>query len=100
MLRITANDTLVTRHLSTHILHGITRAALMRYAAEVQMKVEERPFTIHEAQAAQEAFITSAGSLLCPVVSVDGVAIGTGRPGPISQKLRALYIEESRKAAR
>ena len=97
---ITANGTLVTRHLSTHILHGITRAALMRYAAEVQMKVEERPFTIHEAQAAQEAFITSAGSLLCPVVSVDGVAIGTGRPGPISQKLRAIYIEESRKVAR
>lgn len=97
---ITADGTLVTRHLSTHILHGITRAALMRYAAEVQMKVEERPFTIHEVQAAQEAFITSAGSLLCPVVSVDGVTIGTGKPGPISQRLRALYIEESRKAAR
>ncbi|MEX0968936.1 MAG: D-amino-acid transaminase [Paracoccaceae bacterium] len=96
---ITADGTLLTRHLSNHILHGITRKALMRYAGEVQMKVEERPFTILEAQAAQEAFITSAGSLLCPVVKVDGVAIGSGEPGPITQRLRALYIEESRKAA-
>ena len=97
---VTAEGTLVTRDLSTRILHGITRAMLLRYASEVQMKVEERAFTLHEAQSAREAFITSAGALLCPVVKIDGAVIGTGMPGPITQRLRALYVEESRKAAR
>ena len=97
---VTEDGTLITRHLSTHILHGITRAALLRYAAEVQLKIEERPFTIGEAQSAREAFVTSAGLLVCPVVQIDGHPIGTGKPGPITQRLRTLYIEESRKAAR
>jgi len=97
---ITGDGTLITRHLSNHILHGVTRAALMRYTAEAQLKVEERPFTIAEAQSAREAFITSAGSLVCPVVKIDGQPIGNGKPGPVTQRLREIYIDESRKAAR
>ena len=90
---------IVTRALSNDILHGITRAAVLRFAQEAQMAVEERNFTIEEAQAADEAFITSASTFVMPVVSIDGVALGDGTPGPLALRLREIYIEESRKAA-
>jgi D-alanine transaminase len=96
---IVKGDTIVTRHLGTEILHGITRAAVLRFAREAQMKVEERPFTIDEAKAADEAFITSASAFVMPVVGIDGAAIGTGTPGPVAKRLREIYLEESRKAA-
>ena len=92
-------DTIVTRHLGTEILHGITRAAVLRFAREAQMKVEERSFTIEEAQAADEAFITSASTFVMPVVELDGAAIGTGKPGSVAARLREIYLEESRKVA-
>ena len=63
------------------------------------MKVEERPFTVAEAQAADEAFITSASTFVMPVVELDGTPIGTGKPGPVATRLREIYLEESRKAA-
>ena len=69
---VKADGTIVTRGLSNSILHGITRAAVLRYAAEAQIKVEERPFTIQEAQGAAEAFFTSASAFVMPVVEVDG----------------------------
>ena len=90
---------IVTRALSNDILHGITRAAVLRFAAEAQMQVEERSFTIEEAQAADEAFVTSASSFVMPVVEIDGAALGDGRPGPVATRLREIYLEESRKAA-
>ncbi|WP_323766038.1 D-amino-acid transaminase [Marinovum sp.] len=90
---------IITRALSTDILHGITRAAVLRFAEEAQMKVEERSFTIAEAQAADEAFITSASSFVTPVVQIDGVALGAGVPGPVAKRLRQIYIDESRKVA-
>ena len=93
------DNTIVTRQLGTEILHGITRAAVLRFAAEAQMKVEERLFTIEEAQGADEAFITSATMFVTPVVEIDGKAVGTGAPGPVARRLREIYIEESRKAA-
>lgn len=96
---IVKNGTIITRQLSTDILHGITRAAVLRFAAEAQMKVEERPFTIEEAQNADEAFITSASTFVMPVVEVDGATVGTGRPGPVAARLREIYLEESRNAA-
>lgn len=97
---IVKGDTIVTRHLGNEILHGITRAAVLRFAREAQMKVEERPFTIEEAQAADEAFITSASTFVMPVVEIDGAPVGTGTPGPIAARLREIYLDESRKAAR
>lgn len=90
---------IITRALSNDILHGITRAAVMRYADEAQLKVEERSFTLDEAKEADEAFVTSASAFVMPVVEIDGVALGTGKPGPVSQRLREIYLEESRKAA-
>ncbi|MCC7319549.1 MAG: D-amino-acid transaminase [Rubellimicrobium sp.] len=96
---IVANGRLITRALSPEILHGITRAAVMRLAAEMQMEVEERAFTIAEAQAADEALVTSATAFVMPVVAIDGVDLGSGRPGPVVTRLRAIYIEEMRRAA-
>ena len=79
---IVKGNTIVTRHLGTEILHGITRAAVLRFAREAQMTVEERPFTVEEAKAADEAFITSASSFVMPVVEMDGQAIGNRQAGP------------------
>ncbi|MBY6113025.1 D-amino-acid transaminase [Mameliella alba] len=90
---------IVTRGLSNDILHGITRAAVLRFAKEAQMEVEERNFTIEEAQGADEAFITSASTFVMPVVEIDGVVLGGGTPGPRALRLREIYLEESRKAA-
>ncbi|MDJ0822299.1 MAG: D-amino-acid transaminase [Paracoccaceae bacterium] len=92
-------NTIVTRALSNDILHGITRAAVLRFAKEAQMQVEERNFTIDEAKDADEAFITSASTFVMPVVEIDGVTLGDGTPGARAQRLREIYLEESRKAA-
>ncbi len=90
---------IITRHLGNEILHGITRAAVLRFAREAQMVVEERAFTIDEVKAADEAFITSASTFVMPVVEIDGDAIGSGTPGPVASRLREIYLDESRKAA-
>lgn len=90
---------IITRNLGHEILHGITRAAVLRFAREAQMEVEERPFTIAEAQAADEAFITSASAFVMPVVEIDGAKIGEGTPGRVATRLREIYLDEMRKAA-
>lgn len=90
---------IITRALSNDILHGITRAAVLRFAREAQMEVEERSFTLDEAVAADEAFVTSASAFVMPVVEIDGVTLGGGKPGPVAVRLREIYLEESRKAA-
>lgn len=90
---------IVTRHLGNEILHGITRAAVLRCAREAQMEIEERSFTIDEAKSADEAFVTSASAFVMPVVEIDGVALGDGTPGPVAARLRVIYLDESRKAA-
>lgn len=96
---IVKGNQIITRQLSTDILHGITRAAVLRLAREAQMEVIERPFTIAEAQAADEAFITSASAFVMPVVSIDGTALGDGKPGKVTTRLREIYLDEMRKAA-
>ncbi|MEO6300563.1 MAG: D-amino-acid transaminase [Paracoccaceae bacterium] len=96
---IVKGSRIITRALSSDILHGITRSAVLRFAAEAQMEVEERPFTIAEAQLADEAFITSASAFVMPVVEVDGAMLGSGKPGPIVARLREIYLDEMRKAA-
>ncbi|MFZ1467680.1 MAG: D-amino-acid transaminase [Paracoccaceae bacterium] len=90
---------IITRALSSDILHGITRAAVLRFAREAQMEVEERNFTIEEAMTADEAFITSASAFVTPVVQLDGADIGTGKPGHVATRLREIYLDEMRKAA-
>ncbi len=90
---------IITRPKTNDILHGITRAAVLRFAEEAQMAVEERNFTIEEAQDADEAFITSASTFVMPVVEIDGAQIGDGKPGSVAPRLREIYLEESRKVA-
>jgi len=82
-----------TRELSFDILHGVTRAAVLKLARERQLRVEERPFSIEEAQTAREAFITAASNAATAVIEIDGVQIGDGRPGPVTQALRAAYLD-------
>jgi D-alanine transaminase len=96
---IVKGNRIITRQLSNEILHGITRAAVLRCAAEAQMEVEERPFTIEEAKAADEAFFTSASAFVMPVVQIDGESIGAGKPGTVATRLREIYLDEMRKAA-
>ena len=96
---ITGDGVIVTRPLSHEILHGITRVALLRLAAENGMTVEERGFTVDEVKAAEEAFITSASAFVTPVVEIDGTPIGNGTPGPATKRLREIYIAESRKTS-
>jgi len=96
---IVRGNRIITRHLSSDILQGITRAAVLRFAAEAQMEEEERPFTIDEAKTADEAFFTSASAFVMPVVEIDGEAIGGGTPGPVTARLREIYLEEMRRAA-
>jgi D-alanine transaminase len=96
---VTKDGTLITRQLSNDILHGITRASVLKLAAEAQLKVIERPFTIAEAQDAAEAFITAASLFVCPVVEIDGVTLGDGKPGPVTRRLREIYIATARAAA-
>lgn len=90
---VTHDGAIRTRALGHDILHGITRAALLKVAGELGLHVEERPFTIEEAQGAREAFVTSAGAFVTPVVEIDDVAVGDGEPGPIARRLRAAYLD-------
>lgn len=96
---IVKGNRIITRALSSDILHGITRAAVLRFAREAQMEVEERNFTVDETKAADEAFITSASAFVMPVVEIDGAALGSGKPGPVATRLREIYLDEMRKAA-
>ena len=96
---IVKGNKIITRALSHDILHGITRAAVLRFASEAQMEVEERNFTIAEAQAADEAFITSASAFVMPVVEIDGAAVGTGTVGRVATRMSEIYLDETRKAA-
>lgn len=96
---IVKGNKIITRGLSNDILHGITRAAVLRFAKEAQMEVEERNFTIEEAKEADEAFTTSASAFVMPVVEIDGVALGDGTPGRLALRMREIYLDEMRKVA-
>ena len=88
-----------TRDLNANILRGITRKSLLELIQAEGLACIEAPFTPDEAKAAREAFISSAGNLIAPVVRIDGVAIGDGKPGPIATRLRALYLAHARQTA-
>ena len=88
---IVKNATIITRPLSNAILPGIRRRTLLEIASNVGIDVEERIFTIEEALAADEAFISSATTMTLGVVSIDGHQIGNGTPGPVTIRLRELY---------
>ncbi|GGA85703.1 D-alanine aminotransferase [Brucella endophytica] len=91
---VTQEGKLITRSLSSAILPGITRASILDLARNLGIPFEERAFTPDEAKQAAEAFSTSATGFVTPVTRIDGVTVGTGKPGPVTLRLRAAYIED------
>jgi D-alanine transaminase len=96
---LTQDDVLVTRNNSSAILPGCTRKAVVALAEERQLRVEERPFTVEEALAAKEAFITSASLFVQAVVTIDGKPVANGKPGLMTQRLREIYVDFARATA-
>ena len=94
---LTRDGTLVTRDKSHVTLPGCTGDALADLVGELGLAIDFRPFPVEEALAAKEAFNSAAGSLILPVVSIDGRPVGDGRPGPVTTRLRQLYIEHARR---
>lgn len=88
-----------TRDIQANILRGVTRNSIVALAAELGLPLEERPFTPDEAKSAKEAFITGAGTLVLPIVKIDGSKVGDGAPGPVAKRLRRLYIDHARQGA-
>jgi D-alanine transaminase len=92
---VTRDGVLVTRPLDTGILPGITRSVVMDELRAQGLKVEERAFTVEEAYAAREAFVTSASQIVMPVVSIDGRPVGNGAPGLVTGSLRRDYHQHA-----
>lgn len=90
---LTADGVIVTRALGREILPGLTRSRLLALIEDEKLPVDQRPFSVEEALAAREAFLTSASSFVLPVVSIDGHPVGDGKPGPIASRLRARYLD-------
>jgi D-alanine transaminase len=90
---IVKDNTIITRALSNAILPGIRRKVILKMAREHNMALVERPFTVDEALAADEAFMSSATTLVMPIVEIDGKPVADGRPGAVTLKLRAMYVE-------
>jgi D-alanine transaminase len=82
---------LITRPTDNRILRGITRTTLIDVVKKAGLELVERAFTVAEAKAAREAFITSATNIVMPVVRIDGAPIGNGAPGLLAQRLRAEF---------
>ncbi|MCX7560235.1 D-amino-acid transaminase [Sulfitobacter sp. F26204] len=96
---IVKDGRIITRQLSSDILHGVMRKAIMGLRDSAQLQIEERPFSIAEAQAADEVFITASPIYALPVVEVDGVKVGTGRPGDVTRRIRTTMLDEARSNA-
>lgn len=92
---IVKDGKVITRGLSNNILAGCTRRALFRLAKEKGVTLEERAFTPDEAYAADEAFLTSASNFVMPIVEIDNKRVGGGQPGPVTRKLREMFLEEA-----
>jgi D-alanine transaminase len=89
---IDARGVLISHPVTHGVLPGVTRICTLEIARAIGLEVEERPFTPAELFAAREAFISGAGTLLLPVVEVDGRPIGNGGAGTLTSELRSRYI--------
>jgi D-alanine transaminase len=96
---VDADGRLRTRDTNCNILRGITRRSLIDVARDAGIDVAEQPFSVDDARAAREAFVTSASAFVMPIVSVDGMKVGDGKPGPVTRRLRSLYLEHARATA-
>ena len=93
---IDKKNNIITRNLSNKLLPGITRKTIIDVAQNLKLSIEERPFTVKEALEANEAFISSASTLIAPVTKIDSNTIGKGKIGPITEILRETYIKISK----
>jgi len=89
---IVKDGAIITRPLSNEILPGIRRKVIKQLCADKGVKLEERLFTVEEALNADEAFLSSATTLVMPIVEIDGKQIGGGQPGPVARQMREYYI--------
>jgi D-alanine transaminase len=96
---LTQDDVIVTRQNGSEILPGCTRKAVVKLAEEHQLRIEERAFSVEEALAAKEAFVTSASLFVQAVVAIDGKKVGSGKPGPMTERLREIYVDFARATA-
>jgi len=96
---VTRDGRIVTRANSQATLPGCTRLAILDLAREAGLALEERPFSVDEAKAAAEVWLTSASNFIVSITNIDGAAIGDGTPGPMFKRLRALYMENARRTA-
>ncbi|MFC3205156.1 MAG: D-amino-acid transaminase [Mesorhizobium sp.] len=94
---VTKDGVLVTRPAQHGILRGITRTTLFKVAEKLGMKIEERAFTVEEAKAAREAFVSSATTTAMPVVAIDGQPVANGHPGSITLSLRQAFFDVAEK---
>jgi D-alanine transaminase len=95
---VTRDGVLVTRPAEHGILRGITRTTLFDVAKKLGLRIEERGFSIAEAKAAREAFISSATTLAMPVVSIDGDPVANGHPGSVALSLRQAFFDIAEKS--
>jgi D-alanine transaminase len=93
---VDGQGTVITRDLSNAILPGVTRRIILEAIADAQLKVVERKFTVAEALAASEAFLSSATGAAVPVVAIDGQTVGNGAPGTLTRRIRELYFAQAR----
>lgn len=90
---VTQDGVIRTRPADSGILRGITRTTVLEMARDLQLRFEEKPFTVAEARAAREAFMTAATAIVTPITKIDGSAVGDGRPGPVALELRRRFHE-------
>ena len=94
---VTADGKLVTRPAEHGILRGVTRTTLFEVARSLGLTIEERGFTVAEAKAAREAFITAATTLVMPIVAIDGDPVANGHPGSVALSLRQAFFDIAEK---
>jgi D-alanine transaminase len=90
---VTPKNEIVTRQADHAILNGVTRLGVVQVAHDADLTLVERPFSVAEAKAAREAFLTSTTNFVVPIVQIDEATVGEGRPGDFVRRLRALYTE-------
>ncbi|MBL8583719.1 MAG: D-amino-acid transaminase [Rhizobiaceae bacterium] len=94
---VTREGILVTRPADQGILRGVTRTTLFEVAAGLGLSIEERGFTVEEAKAAREAFITAATTVVMPVVAIDDAPVANGHPGSVTLSLRQAFFDVAEK---
>ncbi|MFL1874793.1 D-amino-acid transaminase [Hansschlegelia beijingensis] len=97
---VTAAGAIVTRPADARILRGVTRTTVFDMARELGLTIEERAFSVDEAKAAREAFITAATTIVTSVIAIDGAPVGDGAPGPVARELRRRFHDFAERAGR